>query len=92
MVHASWPLAIKRIDLSGHARCGSEAEVERLLIDEPRLPYHLDREPGIRATLIAPRRSRACLHPDDASSGLRLGIGRSHVARIVGGLSRDRPG
>ena len=30
-----------------------EAEVERLLIDEPRRPYHLETEPGIRAT-IAP--------------------------------------
>ena len=29
-----------------------QAEVERLLVDEPRRPYHLEAEPGIRATLL----------------------------------------
>ncbi|HTY54789.1 MAG TPA: amino acid adenylation domain-containing protein, partial [Candidatus Binataceae bacterium] len=29
-----------------------DAEVERLLIEEPRHPYHLESEPGIRATLV----------------------------------------
>jgi amino acid adenylation domain-containing protein len=51
-VHESWPLRIKRIDLGGLAPAERAAEVERLLIDEPRLPYHLDSAPGIRATLI----------------------------------------
>ena len=52
IVHESWPLQIKRIDLSALAPAQREAEVERLLIDEPRRPYHLETEPGIRATLL----------------------------------------
>lgn len=51
-VHESWPLRLKQIDLSLLPRPQREAEVERLLIDEPRLPYHLETEPGIRATLL----------------------------------------
>ncbi len=47
-----WPLRLKRIDLSSLAPERREPEVERLLIDEPRLPYHLEAEPGIRATLV----------------------------------------
>ena len=52
LVHASWPLRIKHIDLSNLSPAQRQAEVKRLLIDEPRQPYHLDKEPGIRATLI----------------------------------------
>jgi amino acid adenylation domain-containing protein len=52
VVHESWPLRIKRIDLSQLATTQREAEVERLLVDEPRRPYHLETEPGIRATLL----------------------------------------
>ena len=57
VVHASWPLRVKRIDLSGLDPGKQQAELERLLIDEPRRPYHLETEPGIRATLLclAPR-------------------------------------
>jgi surfactin family lipopeptide synthetase A len=52
-VHESWPIEIKRIDLRALAVPGRQAEVERLLIEEPRRPYHLESEPGIRATLLS---------------------------------------
>ena len=52
VIHESWPIQIKQIDLSGLANAQREAEVERLLTEEPRLPYRLDVEPGIRATLL----------------------------------------
>jgi amino acid adenylation domain-containing protein len=51
-VHDDWELKLKRLDLSSLAPHEREAEVARLLIDEPRLPYQLDREPAIRATLL----------------------------------------
>ena len=51
-VHESWPLQLKQIDLSLLPPARREAEVDRLLIDEPRLPYRLDVEPGIRVTLL----------------------------------------
>src|SRR5208337_2838245 len=52
IVHENWPLRMKRVDLSGLAPAQREAEVEHLLIDEPRRPYDLEAEPGIRATLL----------------------------------------
>jgi amino acid adenylation domain-containing protein len=52
VVHESWPLRLKQIDLSLLPSAEREAEVERLLIDEPRRPYRLETEPGIRATLL----------------------------------------
>ena len=52
VVHESWPLRLKQIDLSSLPPTRRETEVERLLIDEPRLPYHLETEPGIRVTLL----------------------------------------
>jgi hypothetical protein len=52
VVHESWPLQIKKIDLSALAPAERQAEVERLLIEEPRRLYHLETEPGIRATLL----------------------------------------
>jgi amino acid adenylation domain-containing protein len=52
VVHESWPLRLKQIDLSLLPLVRRESEVERLLIDEPRLPYRLDSEPGIRATVL----------------------------------------
>lgn len=51
-VHESWPLRIRQINLSGLAAAQREAEVERLLIDEPRRLYDLENEPGIRVTLL----------------------------------------
>lgn len=51
-VHDAWPLKIRQIDLSGMSAAQREAEVERLLIDEPRRLYDLEAEPGIRATVL----------------------------------------
>jgi amino acid adenylation domain-containing protein len=52
VVHESWPLALQRIDLRSLSGDRQAAELERLLVDEPRRPYRLDSEPGIRAALI----------------------------------------
>lgn len=52
VVHESWPLRVLRIDLTELPAAERETEVERLLVEEPRRPYHLENEPGIRATLI----------------------------------------
>jgi amino acid adenylation domain-containing protein len=46
------PLKLKRIDLRDRPATEREAEIERLLIEEPRARYHLETEPGIRATLV----------------------------------------
>ncbi len=58
VVHQSWPLKLKKIDLSKLTAPQREAEVARLLTDEPKRPYHLEAEPGIRATLL-------CVGPQD---------------------------
>jgi long-chain acyl-CoA synthetase len=48
----SYLLRLKMIDLTRWAADEREAELEHLLITEPRIPYHLEDEPAIRATLI----------------------------------------
>lgn len=52
VMHESWPLRFRKIDLSTLPEAEREAEVSRLLIDEPRLPYHLEAAPGIRVSLL----------------------------------------
>jgi amino acid adenylation domain-containing protein len=52
VVHKTWPLKLKQVDLCSLAPAARQAEVERLLIEEPRLAYDLKTKPGIRATLI----------------------------------------
>ena len=52
VAHDDWPVQFKQIDLSSLTPPQREAEVERLLIDEPRVPYHLEAKPGIRVTLL----------------------------------------
>ena len=52
VAHETWPLRLKQIDLSSSSAAQRELEVERLLLDEPRLPYDLKAKPGIRATLL----------------------------------------
>jgi len=47
-----WRLKLVRISLMNLAAGEKQAELERLLIDEPRRKFHLETEPGIRATLI----------------------------------------
>ena len=51
-VRESYLLPLKIIDLTGRPDAEREAELERLQISEPRIPYHLEDEPAIRATLI----------------------------------------
>ncbi len=51
-VHEDWRLQVKHIDLSSLTAAEREAEVARLLIDEPRRPYRIDEEPAMRATLL----------------------------------------
>ena len=52
VVHDSWPLRLKQIDLRSLSSSQRELELERLLTDEPRLPYDLKTKPGIRVTLL----------------------------------------
>jgi len=52
VVRDTWSLRLEQIDLSLMAPAQREAEVERLLIAEPRRPYHLENEPPIRVTLL----------------------------------------
>jgi amino acid adenylation domain-containing protein len=52
VVHDNWPLEFKTIDLSSMPASEREAEVERLLVSEPRRPYHLETAPAIRTTLV----------------------------------------
>ena len=52
LVHESWPLHLKQIDLTSLPGAEREAELQRLLIDEPRLPYDLKTAPGLRVTLL----------------------------------------
>ena len=51
-VRASHVLGLKMIDLAGRGAVERDTELEGLLISEPRVPYHLEEEPDIRATLI----------------------------------------
>jgi amino acid adenylation domain-containing protein len=51
-VRESHLLRLKMIDLAGRPDAEREAELERLQVSEPRIPYHLEDEPAIRATLI----------------------------------------
>jgi acyl-CoA synthetase (AMP-forming)/AMP-acid ligase II len=52
VVHETWPVRFRTIGLRHLPTDRREAEVARLLIDEPRRRYRLDAEPGIRATVI----------------------------------------
>ena len=52
IVHESWPVKLKKIDLRHLPASQREAELARLLIDEPRQLYRLEAQPGIRAWVI----------------------------------------
>jgi amino acid adenylation domain-containing protein len=52
VVHETWPIELKKIDVSTLAAAERHAEVERLLVEEPRHPYRLETEPGIRVALV----------------------------------------
>jgi acyl-CoA synthetase (AMP-forming)/AMP-acid ligase II len=47
----AWRAQLKTIDLSAAPPAQREAELKRLLISEPRAPYRLSSEPGLRVTL-----------------------------------------
>ena len=52
IVHETWPIQLKQIDLGAFSPSERQIEIDRLLTEEPRLPYRLEAEPGIRATLL----------------------------------------
>jgi amino acid adenylation domain-containing protein len=52
VIHPDYPLRFREIDLSRFAAAKRQSELDRLLIDEPRTPYSLETEPGIRISLI----------------------------------------
>ncbi len=51
-VHDAWQVRLKQIDLSLELPVQREAEVRRLVIEEPRIPYRLEAKPGLRVTLL----------------------------------------
>jgi acyl-CoA synthetase (AMP-forming)/AMP-acid ligase II/acyl carrier protein len=51
IVHDKWPLHFKRFSLRHLAASQREAALAQLLIDEPRRPYQLEAEPGVRVTV-----------------------------------------
>jgi amino acid adenylation domain-containing protein len=52
VIHERWPVRFKTIDLGELPQLERQAELDRLLIDEPRALYDLRTEPGIRVTVI----------------------------------------
>ena len=52
LVHEHWPLKLTKVDLSHLPVEEREAELAKLLVEQPRQPYHLEAEPGIRAAVI----------------------------------------
>ena len=52
LVRESWPAKFKRINVCHLPADQREAELARHLVDEPRRPYLLGAEPGIRATVV----------------------------------------
>jgi amino acid adenylation domain-containing protein len=52
VIHQSWPPQFREFDLSQLAAAKRQSELDRLLIDEPRMPYSLETVPGIRISLV----------------------------------------
>ena len=52
IVHDAWPIDLRKIDLRGLPPAEREAELARLLVDEPRRPYNLAQQPGVRAAVL----------------------------------------
>ena len=52
IVRDTHSLRLKTIDLSGLTVAQREREVEHLLLSEPSGPFHIQKEPGFRATLV----------------------------------------
>jgi amino acid adenylation domain-containing protein len=51
-VRDCYRVRLKVVDISAMPATDRESEIQRLLTSEPRIPYHLEEEPAIRATLI----------------------------------------
>ena len=98
-VHATWPLTFKQICLRHLDADEREAALSRLLVVEPRLPYRLDKEPAIRATIVElGEDEHACilmmhhLICDSASLGiLWRELAALYEAALRGGPSPLRP-
>ena len=52
VIHESFPLHFKQISLRRLEPSRSDAELARLLIDEPRRPYRMEAEPAVRVTIV----------------------------------------
>ena len=52
IIHEAWPLKFKKLSLRHFASGTREAELTKLLITEPRLPYRLGAEPALRVTVV----------------------------------------
>ena len=52
LLHESWPLHLKKIDLSALAGEALESRIKQLLLEEPERPFQLLNEPGIRVTVL----------------------------------------
>lgn len=62
VVHDNWLVKISRIDLTELPVGEREAELGRLLVDEPRRRHRLEAEPGFRFTVITlAREEHACI-------------------------------
>ncbi|MCZ6677611.1 MAG: AMP-binding protein, partial [Candidatus Poribacteria bacterium] len=52
VVHQTWPMELKKMDLRDLTDADKHTRVDRILQDEPSRPYQLDKETGFRVTLI----------------------------------------
>ncbi len=52
LLHESWPVHLKKIDLSALAGEALESRIKQLLLEEPERPFQLLKEPGIRVTVL----------------------------------------
>ena len=94
IIHRRWPLRFKTIDLRSLPAAERESEVNRLLIDEPKIHYDLQAEPGIRVTLLnsGPREHVLILMMHhtvcDWSS---VGVFWRILSKLYGALIRNEP-
>ena len=94
VVHDSWPVQIKTIDLSTLSAPERQAEVERLLIVEPRQLFHLETEPGIRVSLLCLRAREhvfILMMHHIISDWPSIGILWRELAALYRSVSQDEP-
>jgi amino acid adenylation domain-containing protein len=94
IVHESWPAKLTKIDLR-HLPAGQrEAELARLLIDEPRHLFCLEAEPGIRAWVIqlsAEENIFMLMMHHIACDGLSVGILWRELGTLYEAFLRGQP-